>query len=152
MANPQQTAQQTSQQTGPLLLIRPLLLIYYSTYYLILTCLSLAWNLQFKTFFNIDEFKDVWFARFWAFFGPKSRDTAAPAVMPLLSNSAKGVCLDIGPGSGQWLTLFGRANNPQITKIYGIEPNVELHSMLRENANKAGIGTKMDVANGRNVS
>ena len=97
-------------------------------------------NLQFKTFLSIDDFKDTWFARFWAFFGPKSREMAAPAVMPLLSNNARGVCLDIGPGSGQWLTLFAKANNPQITKIYGVEPNTELHPMLRESAVKAGLG------------
>lgn len=64
---------------------------------------------------------------------------AAPAVMPLLQNHARGICLDIGPGSGMWLSMFARANNPDITKIYGIEPNVGLHPLLKENAKKAGL-------------
>ena len=72
---------------------------------------------------------------------------AAPAVMPLLQNSAKGVCLDIGPGTGQWLYLFQRASNPAITKIYGIEPNLELHKTLRENAVNAGIGMEINAVN-----
>lgn len=125
--------------TGPTLLLRPLILMCYSTFYLFPTIFDLLRNFQFSTFFNIDEFKDEWFARFWTFFGPKSRDLAAGSVTPLLSNHAKGVCLDIGPGSGQWLSLFAKANNPGITKIYGVEPNVGLHKPLRENAIKAGI-------------
>ena len=60
--------------------------------------------------------------------------------MPLLQNHASGVCLDIGPGSGQWLYLFARASNPEIKKIYGIEPNPGMHAELRENAVEAGLG------------
>lgn len=60
--------------------------------------------------------------------------------MPLLQNNASGVCLDIGPGSGEWLYLFARAENPAITKIYGVEPNADLHKYLRANAIKAGLG------------
>lgn len=129
----------SSAENGPLNLFRPLLLMYYSIYYFFDTVLHLLLNFKFKTFLHIDDFKDEWFARFWAFFGPMSRDNAAPAVMPLLQNHAKGVCLDIGPGSGLWLHLFARANNPEIKKIYGIEPNVNLHEALRENARKAGL-------------
>ena len=131
---------QTSAQNGPLNLLRPLLLMSYSAYYLPITIVSLIANFKFKTFLSVEDFKDAWFAKFWAFFGPLSRDVSAPAVMPLLQNHAKGVCLDIGPGTGQWLYLFQRANNPAITKIYGVEPNLELHKALRENAVNAGIG------------
>lgn len=69
-----------------------------------------------------------------------SREGAAPAVMPLLQNNARGICLDIGPGSGEWLYLFAKANNKDITKIYGVEPNKGMHKTLRENAVKAGLG------------
>lgn len=119
----------------------------YSAYYLVPTAISLILNFQFSTFFHIDEFKDAWFARFWAFFGPRSRDMAAPFVMPLLQKNAKGVCLDIGPGTGQWLYLFKKASNPDITKIYGIEPNPGMHKALRENAVKAGLGTPFSCSN-----
>lgn len=130
----------TTQENGPLNLFRPLLLMSYSLYYLIPTIIGLILSFEFKTFFSIDGFKDAWFARFWAFFGPRSREVAAPVVMPLLQKNARGVCLDIGPGTGQWLYLFQRANNPDITKIYGVEPNRGMHKALRENAVKAGLG------------
>ena len=113
----------TTQQAGPLNLLRPLLLLALSAYYLIPTIFHLLTTLQLSTFFSFDDFKDAWFARFWVFFGPRTREVAAPHVMPLLENAAKGVCLDIGPGSGQWVSLFAKASNPSITKIYGIEPN-----------------------------
>jgi SAM-dependent methyltransferase len=125
---------------SPLNLLRPLLLLSYSALYLIPTIFNLLLSFKISTFFSADDFKDAWFARFWAFFGPKSREVAAPYVMPLLQQNARGVCLDIGPGSGQWLYLFQRANNPAITKIYGIEPNPGMHKALRENAINAGLG------------
>lgn len=130
---------------GPLNLFNPLWIIAYSTYYIIPTIFSLLVNLQLATFFSIEAFKEAWFAKFWAFFGPRSRENAAPKVMPLLQNNASGVCLDIGPGSGQWLYLFARADNPKITKIYGVEPNVGLHTSLRENAIKAGLGDVYEI-------
>ena len=125
---------------GPLKLLNPLLFLAYSAYYIFPTIYDLIVSFNFKPFFSIDEFKDAWFARFWVFFGPKSRESAAPKVMPLLQNSARGVCLDIGPGTGQWLYLFARANNKDITKIYGVEPNRGMHAELRQNAVAAGLG------------
>nr|POF13981.1 methyltransferase-like protein 7a [Quercus suber] len=87
----------------------------------------------------------IWFARFWAWFGPRSRAYVAPNVIPLLSSTASGVCLDIGPGTGQWVHLFAVAENPAITKIYGVEPNVGMHAELRANAVKAGLGDVYEV-------
>ncbi|EME86331.1 uncharacterized protein MYCFIDRAFT_89094 [Pseudocercospora fijiensis CIRAD86] len=137
--------QAQTEPSGPFNLLRPLHLLAYSAYYIIPTIISLILNLNFKPFFSIDDFKDVWFAKFWEFFGPLSRENAAPAVMPLLQNSAQGVCLDIGPGTGQWVYLFARADNPSITKIYGVEPNVGMHAALKENAKKAGLGDIYEV-------
>ncbi|KAK0264366.1 hypothetical protein B0A54_06335 [Friedmanniomyces endolithicus] len=135
----------TPQPSGPLNLLRPLLLLSYSAYYILPTLLALLSTLNLTPLLSPSAFKDAWFARFWAFFGPLSREFAAPSVMPLLQNSARGVCLDIGPGSGQWLYLFARANNSEITKIYGVEPNVGMHAELRVNAVKAGLGDVYEV-------
>lgn len=131
---------QAAQPASPLNLLRPLLLLSYSAFYLIPTIYESILNFNFKVFQSFDNFKDAWFARFWTFFGPKSRQFAEPSVMPLLKNAASGVCLDIGPGSGEWLYLFGKANNGGITKIYGVEPNIGMHAQLRESAVKAGLG------------
>ena len=135
----------TSEESGPFNLLRPLLLLSYSAFYIVPTIFYslLAFNLQ--PFRSFDDFKDAWFARFWGFFGPRSRENAAPFVMPLLQNSARGVCLDIGPGSGEWLYLFARANNQDITRIYGVEPNRGMHKSLRENAVKAGLGDVYEI-------
>ena len=133
-------AEPKTEPAGPLNLLRPFYLMALSCYYVVPTIFALLVSFQFSTLFSLDDFKDAWFARFWAWFGPLSRENAAPAVMPLLQTNAKGVCLDIGPGSGQWLYLFQRANNPDITKIYGIEPNPGMHKALRENAVEAGLG------------
>ncbi|KAK4631952.1 Methyltransferase-like protein 7A [Fulvia fulva] len=133
------------QPSGPLNLLRPFLLLSYSAYYIVPTIISLIRELNLKPFFSLDAFKDEWFGRFWIWFGPASREYAAPAVMPLLQNSASGVCLDIGPGTGQWLYLFARAENPSITKIYGVEPNHAMHKSLWANAVKAGLGDVYEV-------
>ena len=128
------------EESGPFNLLRPFILMGYSAYYLIPTVIHLLVSFQISVFFSIEKFKDVWFARFWEWFGPKSRDVAERYVMALLKDNARGVCLDIGPGSGQWLSLFSKANNPAITKIYGVEPNFGMHRSLQENAIQAGLG------------
>lgn len=133
------------QEQGPSNLLRPLLLLSFCAFYLIPTVFDLLVTFQWRTFLSPDEFKDAWFARFWSFFGPKSRMVAEPVVLPLIQNAASGVCLDIGPGSGQWLDLFAKSKNPSITKIYGIEPNRDLHPMLRASAVKAGLGQMYEI-------
>jgi SAM-dependent methyltransferase len=135
----------TTEANGPLNLLRPFLLLFYSAYYIVPTMFSLITSLNFKPFFSFSDFKDEWFARFWVFFGPRSREVVAPAVMPLLQHNARGVCLDIGPGTGQWLTLYSRANNKDITKIYGVEPNIGMHKDLRANAVKAGLADVYEI-------
>jgi SAM-dependent methyltransferase len=59
-------------------------------------------------------------------------------VAPLI-DQARGIVLDIGPGSGEWLSLF---NKEKITKIYGVEPNVDHHPRLRERIVQAGLQDK----------
>jgi len=127
------------QQSGPLTLLGPLLLIYYSATYIPSTILSLLKASDFKPLTNVSLFKEIWFARFWTWFGSRAAENAAPKVTPLIQNNASGTVLDIGPGSGQWLFLYARALNPSITKIYGVEPNVGLHAELRRKVVEAGL-------------
>lgn len=99
-------------------MLRPLLLISHSAFYIPHTVINLVLGLNFAPFFSFEAFKSVWFARFWRWFGPRAREMAEPKVLELLRNQASGVCLDIGPGSGQWLYMFAKAENPKITQIY----------------------------------
>lgn len=133
------------EESGPFNLLRPLLLMAYSGYYIVPTIVASILAFNFKPFSSFDNFKSAWFARFWVWFGPRSTEYAAQSVMPLLRNSARGVCLDIGPGSGEWLYMFAQANNKDITKIYGVEPNPGMHKKLRESAVKAGLGDVYEI-------
>lgn len=80
-------------------------------------------------------FKDAWFANFWAFCGPQTRENATPRVAPLMA-LASGVVLEIGPGSGEWVGTFDKS---RVTKIYGVEPNKDHHALLRQRIKKAGL-------------
>ena len=136
---PLPTMAEPAPPAGPLNLLRPLLLMAFAAAYLPPTLYTLLTTGQFRTLLDPSAVRDAWFARFWGFFGPRSRDMAAPHVTPLLQHAARGVCLDIGPGAGEWLYLFQRARNPHVRKIYGIEPNREMHAALRANAARAGL-------------
>lgn len=94
--NDQNKKKDITTASGPLNLLRPFLLLSYSAIYIFPTIVHLVLSFQWGAFFSFTEFKEHWFSRFWAFFGPKSRDFAAPVVLPLLERNATGVCLDIG--------------------------------------------------------
>lgn len=63
-----------------------------------------------------------------------------PGTVELVA-SCKGVVLDVGPGSGTQLKLF---NPNSITKIYGVEPAVDMHLELLKNAEKYGLTGKYE--------
>jgi SAM-dependent methyltransferase len=59
-----------------------------------------------------------------------------------LMNSASGIVLDVGPGTGTQLHLF---NPKKISKMYGVEPAVDMHPELKENAEKHGFKGKYEI-------
>lgn len=63
-----------------------------------------------------------------------------PGTVELVA-SCKGVVLDVGPGSGTQLKLF---NPNAITKIYGVEPAVDMHPKLMKNAGEYGLQGKYE--------
>lgn len=135
-------------ESGPFNLLRPLLLLFYSAIYLIPTITSLLLSHNFSVLLSPSRLQTAWFARFWSFFGPRSRDNAAASVVPLLQHSARGVCLDLGPGNGQWVHLFARAvkgATMPITRIYGVEPNAGMHAELRRNVVAAGLSDVYEI-------
>lgn len=56
--------------------------------------------------------------------------------VPELVASASGIILELGPGSG---TQVLRYNPKKVTRIYGVEPNVDLHDRLRARVKEAGL-------------
>jgi SAM-dependent methyltransferase len=116
-------------------LIGPFHFMLTSLSYLPSTILSLLTSFQFRTLLTPSLLKDAWFARFWSVVGTEIRKNCTPRVQPLIAQ-AHGVILDIGPGSGEWLTCFDKS---KVSRIYGMEPNRDHHERLRERVKEAGL-------------
>ncbi|KAF8848046.1 S-adenosyl-L-methionine-dependent methyltransferase [Acephala macrosclerotiorum] len=116
-------------------IILPIHFMIYATTYIPHTILNLIRRGEYAPFFSISLFKDAWFANFWGRVGPEMRENATPRVGPLIEQ-ARGVVLDIGPGSGEWLKLFDKS---KVTKIYGVEPNRDHHTALKKRVTEAGL-------------
>lgn len=113
----------------------PLLFLLVSASYLPLTIYTLLTTHQYSTLSSPSSFKDAWFAQFWSVIGPQTRENALPRAGPLIAQ-ASGVVLDIGPGSGEWLKCFDKE---RVTKVWGVEPNRDMHEMLRRRVKEAGL-------------
>jgi len=98
--------------------------------------------------FHISKLKDRLFGQFWLRMG-KSFNTKYPpneagwaylrsgpifaardeeTVVPKLVSQASGIVLELGPGMGSQLPRYDVS---KLTKVYGVEPNAELHDALR---------------------
>jgi hypothetical protein len=94
-------------------LTHPLHLMFLSTIYLPGTLLCILWTRQ-STLVSPSSFSNAWFARFWSVYGPLMKEGSAPRVAPMIG-LAKGVVLDIGSGSGEWIGLFEKG---KVTKVF----------------------------------
>ena len=117
----------------------PIYLIYLSVSFLPRTLLNVVRSGDYRVLFSWSTFRDRWFATFWAVAGPMFAE-GNTTVEPLLNTHAKGVVLDLGPGSGNWVRYFSKAvKEGTITKIYGVEPNLDQHKVLRKKVKAAGL-------------
>lgn len=172
------------------------------------TLLRLVKERQWRVLLSWSKFQSAWFGTFWKWAGPGVRETGEAKVVPLLEGRVHrgqilddpvivaavngtdagigGTCLEIGPGSGMWVSLFsdryldppakstatspttpsgGRTNgighdNPfedalrrrrenearprgssrrRVTRVYGVEPNTDIHGELRQRVRDAGL-------------
>jgi SAM-dependent methyltransferase len=128
--------------------------------------------------------RSAWFGEFWAWAGPLVREGGEANVVPLLEGRVQGGCIleepprqgagvggtviEIGPGSGQWVSLFSDrylvsppakdststgtdkvqgevrsrgevAGRRKVTRVFGIEPNAGVHGLLKEKIAAAGL-------------
>lgn len=121
---------------GPISLFLPLIVLLTSLATLPFTILTLTLQNRFSDLTSWSKIRHAWFAHFFSWFGPASKSLFAPAVSPLLSQ-AKGVVLDIGPGNGVWMHELAQAK--AVTKIYGVEPNIDFHGELKRAAKREGL-------------
>ncbi len=117
------------------ILIDPFRFMALSASYIPTTIAHLIRTGQYSIFFSPSAFKDAWFAQFWSVVGTRVRTDNTPRVAPLVA-LARGVVLDIGPGSGEWVALF---DPKKVTRVLGIEPNRDHHAQLRERVKEAGL-------------
>ena len=68
--------------------------------------------------------------------GPMFADGDEETAVPALVSQASGTVLELGPGIGSQLPRYDKS---KITKIYGVEPNVDLHARLREKVKTSGL-------------
>ena len=71
-------------------------------------------------------------------FADGDRQTAVPDLV----SKASGIVLELGPGIGSQLSRYDKS---KITKIYGVEPNVDLHESLRENVKMSGLSDVYEI-------
>ncbi|KAK3358879.1 S-adenosyl-L-methionine-dependent methyltransferase [Lasiosphaeria hispida] len=142
-------------------LLDPWIFILTSLSYLPTTILPLLRAGSFRTLLSWPRFQPLWFANFWSVAGPQSRNTAEPRVIPLLQGRVRsgvpvsaddapspgvgGVVLEVGPGSGMWVSLFSDEQKLPITHIYGIEPNASVHPPLRAAIAAAGLSEVYEI-------
>lgn len=119
--------------------------------------------------FSWDKLQGAWFSKFWAWAGPRIRENNGPRITALLEGRVtggqvvdevvgepiSGVVLDVGPGLGYWVDLYARADisitdsndnarrragkGKGVSKVYGVEPNIQSHPGLRQRAKAAGL-------------
>ncbi|KAB8288462.1 hypothetical protein EYC80_010127 [Monilinia laxa] len=106
------------------------------------TIFALLTSFNITALSSFDRVKDAWFARFWAVVGPGAREMASQNAEPMIK-AARGIVLDIGPGSGEWLHIFDKS---KVVKIYGVEPNRDHYDSLRKRIKDAGLTDIYEIA------
>ena len=179
--SPQNKTQPTRAAMAPiqqilLTLSFPWRFIYMSLTFLPGTILRLFHAGEFSTLLSPSRLQSAWFSDFWAVAGPEVRSEAESQVVPLLEgrvHGAKvvddavhggvgGTVIEVGPGSGMWVSLFSDKYLPRqdkdakvrqrggaaatratgrtsVTRVYGIEPNPGVHGLLRQQVRDAGL-------------
>jgi SAM-dependent methyltransferase len=103
------------------------------------------------------SFLPLWFATFWSTVGPEVRNASAPRVQVLLAGKVTngqesptevhppigGVVLEVGAGSGMWADVLASA--PGVTRVLGVEPNLESAAALRRKVEESGVGNVYEV-------
>ncbi|KAL2146202.1 hypothetical protein VTI28DRAFT_4781 [Corynascus sepedonium] len=154
-------------------LVDPFLFMGLAVSFLPPTILASLRARDWATLLSPSRLRSAWFGRFWAHVGPTVRQNAEKNVVPLLQGRVtngvivlpspeeqqqqasrppptphppvSGTVLEVGPGSGMWVSLYTPQYLPttghenKIRKIYGVEPNTSVHPLLRAQVAAAGL-------------
>lgn len=127
-------------------LIEPGILLYYAVHAYVTTLLSSLSHFQIP---SLSQTRSNAFGTFWSTISGAPPDPSvslagSAALVPPLLARASGVVLDVGPGSGN-LTGYFEPAATDIKAIYGAEPAVELHQLLRRNVAATKLAGKYTV-------
>jgi SAM-dependent methyltransferase len=147
-------------------LLRPWQFMFISLLYLPGTIWGLLIAREIRSVLLWHRLQHAWFSTFWAWAGPRIRESNGPRITALLDGRVtkgaivdefvtlpvSGIVLDIGPGAGYWVNLYAETKSlkgspgsmsdggsSKITKIYGVEPNPGLHASLSKRIGEAGL-------------
>ncbi|KAM7207605.1 S-adenosyl-L-methionine-dependent methyltransferase [Naviculisporaceae sp. PSN 640] len=153
----------------------PWTFMYKSLTYLPGTLYRLISSGDLSTLFSWSRLQSAWFGSFWAWAGPQVRSGAETTVIPLLEGritagevvsspslarhpGISGTCLEIGPGSGMWVSIFSdkyqssSSTGPlelgrrgPITRVYGVEPNSTVHPLLKQQIIQANLSDTYEI-------
>lgn len=116
-------------------LIWPIRFLLYALSFLPPTITHLLSTRQHAILLSPSRLQNAWFARFWASHSTRLRTFLNVELAPLFE-MAHGIVLDVGAGSGQKVGLFDRR---RVTKVFGVEPNTDMHEGLGARVKEAGL-------------
>lgn len=147
-------------------LIDPWVFMFGSLAHLPPTILRLLFAGNFSALLSPSRLQIAWFGSFWSVAGPGVRETGKTRVVPLLEgrvkrgkvfpksdktveegcNRLRGTVLEIGPGTGLWVSLFADTElMSPVSKIYGVEPNCDVHHELEQRVVAAGLSDRYEI-------
>jgi SAM-dependent methyltransferase len=101
------------------------------------------------------EFSEELFSEFWAWAGPQMKADGEPKrIIPLFEGRVShgavhdtvvgtpisGTVIEVGAGNGLWVDTFAKLRvATKITKVYGIEPNLNSAAALRQRVKEFGL-------------
>lgn len=149
-----------------LFLVDPWVFMLKSLAHLPSTILRLLIAGNFSALLSPSRVQTAWFGSFWSVAGPGVRETGKARVVPLLEgrvkhgkvlpksdktveeggNRLRGTVLEVGPGTGMWVSLFAdiQLTSP-VLKIYGVEPNRDVHHELKQRVVAAGLSDRYEI-------
>lgn len=152
---------QQATMPNPLLVIaQPLILLAGAVIFFPITVAKLALAQDWGALTSLRAFQDAWFGNMWKVFAPRVREAHEGRIVPLLQGKVRagikvptakhapvsGTVIEVGPGTGNWVPCFAEsAAGGKVDRVYGVEPNPDLHPGLLASVKKAGLQGKYEV-------
>ncbi|KAF8583685.1 hypothetical protein K439DRAFT_1661155 [Ramaria rubella] len=94
-----------------------------------------------RLLFSPRELSHLFFHHVWILYGDGTNQASYSVKTELISPNAYGVVLDLGAGHGHTIPYL---STNRVSKYVAIEPNVLMHSRIRETAVRAGFSEESD--------